>query len=296
MGNEGKTSELKKQHNVALLLILWRLPEFVTSFAAAAASGSAVVWLEFIENASILIPGVLIAVFSKKLNKNLKYVFNYGTGKVEAITALSCEIFDIAGLFCVVFFSIRGIIRPGKESEYILLALIISIIGLFIDLVILFWQKRILMGSQSKMFHTAYVSARKEFFFDAVSIITLILELLFENTTWINYLSPIVCIVIAVPFFGIVLEHMKASLAELIDRTLDEESQLKILKVLNEFFDSYDELGEIRTRINGEDRIVDIELKFHDSMDYSSIRNVAEKIKVRVQEELGRSTVNILVI
>lgn len=296
MSNEGKRNELSKQHNVALLLILWRLPEFVTSFVAAAASGSAVVWLEFIENASILIPGILIAVFSKKLNKNLKYVFNYGTGKVEAITALSCEIFDIAGLFCVVFFAVRTIIKPEPESGYLLLALIISVIGLFIDMIILFWQKRILQGSQSKMFHTAYVSARKEFFFDAVAIITLILELVFEKTTWISYFSPIVCIVIAVPFFAVVMTHMKESVSELIDRTLDEDSQLKILKVLNEFFDSYDELGEIRTRINGEDQIVDIELRFHESMDYGSIRDVAEKIKVRVQEELGRSTVNILVI
>ncbi|MCR5558681.1 MAG: cation transporter [Butyrivibrio sp.] len=296
MSNEGKRNELEKQHNVALLLILWRLPEFITSFVAAAASGSAVVWLEFIESASILIPGVLIAVFSKRLNKNLKYVYNYGTGKVEAITALSCEIFDIAGLFCVVFFSVRTIIKPEPESGYIFLALIISIIGLFIDMLILFLQSKILLGSQSKMFHTAYISARKEFFFDAVAIITLVIELLFEKTTWISYLSPIVCIIIAVPFFMIVLSHMKASISELIDRTLDEESQLKILKVLNEFFDSYEELGDIRTRINGEDQIVDIELKFHETMDYGSIRDIAEKIKVRVQEELGRSTVNILVI
>ena len=126
MNATGKRTELKKQHDVALVLIFGRLPEFVTSFIAATASGSAVVWLEFIESASILLPGVLIAFLTKKLNRNLKYVFNYGTGKVEAITALSCEIFDIAGLFCVVFFSIREIIRPEPESTYLLFALIIA--------------------------------------------------------------------------------------------------------------------------------------------------------------------------
>ena len=296
MNATGKRTELKKQHDVALVLIFWRLPEFVTSFIAATASGSAVVWLEFIENASILLPGVLIAFLTKKLNRNLKYVFNYGTGKVEAITALSCEIFDIAGLFCVVFFSIREIIRPEPESTYLLFALIVSLIGLIIDLLILFWQKKILLGTSGKMFHTAYVSAQKEFFFDAASIATLLLQIIFKQTFWIAYLSPIVCIAIVVPFFMIVLGHMKASAAELIDRTLDEESQLKILKILNEFFDSYEDLGEIRTRINGEEQIVDIELKFPDNMNYGSIKKIADNIKVRLQEELGQSIVNILIL
>ena len=296
MSAEGNRTELKKQHNVALLLIFWRLPEFITSFIAASANGSAVVWLEFIENASILIPGILIAVLSRKLNRNLKYMFNYGTGKVEAITALSCEIFDIAGLFCILFFAVSEIIRPKEVSEYLLLALIVSIVGLVIDVVILLWQKKILCDTQGKMFHTAYVSAQKEFFFDAASIVTLLIEVIFKKSVWVTYLSPVVCIVIAVPFFTIVLRHLKASVAELIDRTLDEESQLKIIKVLNEFYDSYEELGEIRTRVNGEEQIVDIELKFNDGKDYGAIRQVADNIKVRVQEELGRSTVNILVL
>ena len=96
---------------------LWRLPDFFTSFIAAVASGSVVVWLEFIENASVLIPGVLLVILARKLNRNLKFKFNYGTGKVEAITALFIEIFDIAGLFCITFFAIKALVKALQSDK-----------------------------------------------------------------------------------------------------------------------------------------------------------------------------------
>ena len=295
MSDDTKKKGLRNQQRIALLLILWRLPEFFTSFIAAIASGSVVVWLEFIENASILVPGIILAVLARKINRNLKYVFNYGTGKVEAITALCCEVFDIAGLFCVSFFAIKGLIKPEEEERFLGFALIVSIVGLIVDLIILRQQKKILSESHSKMFHTALVSAQKEFFFDAASIITLFITLIFEKTIWIKYFSPVVCLIIVIPFFMIVVKHMRESVSELIDRTLDEESQLKIIKVLNEFYDSYEELGDIRSRINGEEKYIEIELIFKPDMDYGNVQSIVGRIRERIQEEIGDSTVNVVI-
>ncbi len=294
MENE-RTEEFIRQQKIALLLVLWRLPEFITSFIAATASGSTVVWLEFIENASILIPGVMLLILAGKLNRNLKYMFNYGTGKVEAITALSIEIFDIAGRFCVTFFAVKALIKTSEEEHNLEFALLVSIIGLLIDLLILNKQKKVLEGSHSKMFHTAYVSAQKEFFFDAASIVTLLVTIAFKNSSWIRYFSPVVCLIIVVPFFFIVIHHLKESLEELIDRTLDEESQLKIIKVLNEFFDCYEEFGAIRSRISGGEKYIDIELAFNADMEYRKVQETAKKIRERIQEELGQSRVNLIV-
>ena len=293
MNHDDKKKGLRNQEKIALLLILWRLPEFFTSLIAACASGSVIVWLEFIENASIMIPGIILAVLSRKLNKNLKYVFNYGTGKVEAITALCCEAFDIAGLFCVSFFALKAIILAEEMGHFLGFALIVSVAGLVVDLIILIQQKKILSDSHSKMFHTALVSAQKEFFFDAASIITLFISMIFEDTYWIRFFSPVLCLILVVPFFVIVIKHMRASVFELIDRTLDEETQLKIIKVLNEFYNDYEEFGDIRSRINGNDKYIDIEIRFKDSMGYGEVRNTVQKIRDRVQEEIGDCIVNV---
>ncbi|MDC7292714.1 cation transporter [Butyrivibrio sp. DSM 10294] len=291
-----KSKRLSQQRKIALLLIVWRLPELVTSFIAACASGSAVVWLEFVECASIVLPGAILVILTSKLNRNLKYVFNYGTGKVEAITALSCEMFDVAGIMCLMFFSIRSLLGWEAETGNSRFALAVSILGLIIDIFIMLRQKKILEESHSKMYHTAYVSAQKEFAFDAASIITLIITIIFEGTVWIRYFSPVVCIIIAIPLSRLVFGHLRESVEELIDRTLDEENQLKIIKVINEHFDKFEELGAVKSRITGQEKYIDIEMKFHEDMQYSEVREVAQQISRRISEELGHSNVNIVVI
>ncbi len=287
---------LAEQKKVAILLIIYRIPEFVTSFIAAAASGSMVVWLEFIENASILIPGIIIVILSGKLSQNLKFTFNYGTGKVEAISALSCEMFDLAGIFCVVFFAIRKIIMPDIEEDFLAFALVVSIIGLLIDIFIYYKEKSLVEKEHSRMIHSAFVAARNEFVFDAISIVTLIIGIIFEKTSWIRYFSPIVCVVVSLPLAYIVVHHLTDAIRELSDLTLDEESQLKILKALNEFYEYYDELGEIKSRISGNDQYVDIELCFKQDMPFREVSKVSEDIRKRVSDEIGGGIVNVVII
>ena len=73
--------------------------------------------------------------------------------------------------------------------------------------------------------------------------------------------------------------------------------QVYILQILHhcEFYDSYEGLGEVRSRINGEEKHIDIELVFKDGMEYQDVRAVATKIKERVREELGDSHINIII-
>lgn len=280
---------------MAILMIIWRLPDFVTSFLAAVMSGWMVVWMEFIESTSLLIPGLILAILSWKLGKNLKYKFNYGTGKVEAITALCCEVFDIAGLLCILFLSIRELIRPEAEGREMLQALGLSVVGLLIDIYILWREKKILEHGYSRMLHTAYLSSKKELGFDIISVISLVIGIVFKDKWWIVYFSPTVCIVIAIPFVFFVAQHMRDSIIELTDLTLDEDSQLKILKVMSEFYDSYEEMGDIKSRINGEDRHIDIELKFRADLSYSQVSEVADNISERIKDVLGESDTNIVI-
>ena len=263
---------MDEQHKVAFLLVVWRIPGFITSFVAACASRSLVLWLEFIENASILLPGILLLVLSERLNKNL------------------------AGLFCILIFAIRNLIGGAESGEYLFFALAVSIAGLFIDFVIVRKEHKLSTMNHSKMLHTAFVSAQKEFVFDFISIITLIIGIVYRDRSWISYFTPIVSIIVVIPFSITVIGHLKNSLIDLTDLTLDEENQLKIISILSEFYEKYDELGEVKSRMTGEKIYVDIELSFHEYMRYGEIRDTVAAMKKRVKEELGPCTVNIIIL
>jgi len=95
---------------------------------------------------------------------------------LEAITAFGCEMFDTAGLICVLFFAVTELISPSEGEKHVLFALIVSLIGLGIDMFLFFQQKKLVEQEHSRMLHTAYLSAQKEFAFDFISLAALGME------------------------------------------------------------------------------------------------------------------------
>lgn len=290
-----KKDVLQEEQRLALLLILWRIPSVFASLFSAIVSGSMVVWLEFVENASVLIPAILLAALSRRMGRDLKYQFNYGTGKLEAITAFACEVFDVAGLLCIISFSIRKLLRPEADEGNLLLALAVCVAGTLIDVFLLYRQKKLSEREHSKMLHTAYLSAKKDFAFDCISISTLLIGIVFSETPWIRSSSPVLCILMSIPFGCVVLHHLRESLAELADETLDEDSQLKLLKVLISLRDSYEDFGELRSRTNGKYKHIDVEISFPPQTPWSEAVQASSRIRERIRGELGESIVNFII-
>ncbi|MCR5773793.1 MAG: cation transporter [Lachnospiraceae bacterium] len=284
---------LYKQQKIALVFILWRFPSVLSSLLAACASGSMVVWTELIESMSEFFPVLIIGILSYKMRNDLRFKFNYGTGKIEAITALSCEMFEIAGLICVLFFSVRRIIYPSFKDKYMEFALIVSVIGLIIDIFGMMNEKKLLENASSKLIHTAYFGASKEFIFDIMAIISLIVSIVCDDRSWIKYFSPVMSIILVIPFLFILLRHVRESVSELIDHTLDEETQMEILKVMTDHYGKYEKLGEIRSRVNGTLKEIEIELGFDENMSFHEIKEVSELICSDIQSRLEGSRVRI---
>lgn len=294
MDNRSLNKEFSKEKNLAFLVTVWKLPQCTAAFISALASGSMIMWMEFVEKISILIPCILLMVMSIKLNRNLKFRFNYGTGKVEAITALSCEMFDLAGLLCVIYFSIRDFSNPAHESNSAI-AVILCVAGLALDVFILIGQRKLLHAGHSRMIHTAFLSAQKEFFFDTVAFAALLLEMILKNIQKASYFSPIACLLLAVPFAYVIIHHINGAVMELADLTIDEECQLKILKILNEYYEEYEDYGEIYSRKSGGVSYIDIELNFPDDTGYGKVRSTVSKIKKEIEEEIKDSSVNFII-
>jgi divalent metal cation (Fe/Co/Zn/Cd) transporter len=289
-----KKDVLREEQRLAHLLIIWRIPSCIASLVAASVSGLMVVWLEFLENASVLIPAILLATLSKRMGYDLRYQFNYGTGKLEALTAFACEMFDIAGLFCILTFSVRSLTHAEAEERQLLLALGASIAGSAFDFFLLSRQKKLTEREHSKMLHTAYLSARKDFAFDCIAVAAIVTDIVFSGTAWIRYFSPVLCIAVAIPFGVIVLRHLRESLVELTDHTLDEDSQLKLLKVLVEFRNSYDDWRDLRSRTSGKHKYIDIEIGFRPETPYGEAYRTVTRIRERISEEIEDAQVNFL--
>lgn len=280
---------------LAMLLTVWQIPNIVTNLAAALANRSMVLWMEFIETLTIVLPALLLVAVVLFLRKDLKYQFNYGTGKIEAFTALIIEIFDIGGLLLIIILSIMNLAHAQEEYKSLLFAIVMEAIGVVVTAVIQFRLKRIIERRNNKIAETFYISIRKELFFGIISMVTLVVSIFDKHTFWSLYLSPIVCLVLTVPFFIMVCHHILFSARDLLDETLEEDLQLKILKILSEFFEEYTEIGDVRSRRSGEIIFIEIPLVFDEHRTFGEIQGVCRRMENRLKEEIGPCDVDIVI-
>ena len=107
-----KTSSYNKQQKLTIMQFFLELPNFIAVLLSAIFSGSLIVWLDLIDSLGGIFGEGVVMTQSRKLSKDLKFKYNYGVGKVEALTTILCEGVAIGGLVCIMIISIIEIINP----------------------------------------------------------------------------------------------------------------------------------------------------------------------------------------
>lgn len=103
----------------------------------------------------------------------------------------------------------------------------------------------------------------------------------------------VLCILVAAPFGTVVLRHLRGTLSELTNQTLDEDDQRKLLRVLSEFDGAYEEWWDTRSRISG--AYIDIEISFLPETSYSAVTQTVAEMRARIEREIGKSVVNFVI-
>jgi cation diffusion facilitator family transporter len=88
------------------------------------------------------------------------------------------------------------------------------------------------------------------------------------------------------------ITHNFKSLADL---PLPEEDQMKILQILTAEFDSYSDIGNIRTRMSGKTRFVEIELAFSPETPAEKIIGLRGRLESRLKELFSPVQFNLII-
>ena len=145
-------------------------------------------------------------------------------------------------------------------------------------------------GTQSE-----YIAALSALLFDAVALVSLFCVWIMRNSIVSAYISPVLSIIIAVYLFLTCDKHIRQAISELSDRTLPEEEQLKILKVLTKHDNEYSSFGSIKSRYNGTEVIIDISMSFSQSTTYSEIAALQKAMQQELSEEIENCHISIVI-
>ena len=285
----------KQQKNLSIAQLLAELPNFVAVSASAIISRNLLVYIDLLDSSMYLVSLGLVIFLSRKLTKDLRYEYNYGVGKIEAISSLLCDGMGFFGLLITLGFSVQAIIIPEQPSDLVIAVVGLKIINVGFDTAFFVKQRKITEIHNSAISKSNYAEALSALLFDSVALVSLFAMWLLRPTPIGGYIAPVVSIFVAICLMIGYVKRIRQALNELTDKTLPEEEQMKILNILTRYYNSYSQFHSINSHKSGDTTRIDLHLSFENSTSPEDIVNLKEQLKDEFDSQLGNCNVNIIV-
>ena len=288
-------SGYKQQQNLSIAQLLAELPSFVAVLVSAILSRNLLVYVDLLDSSMYLISLVLIVVLSKKLTKDLRYEYNYGVGKIEAIASLLCNGMGCFGLLITLGVSVQAIIFPEQPSDFVIAVVGLKVINVSFDTAFFVKQRKITKIHSSAISNANYAEALSALLFDSVALVSLFAMWLLRANPIGGYIAPVVSIFVAIYLMFGYVKRIRQALTELTDKTLPEEEQMKILSILTRHYDSYAQVHSVNSHKSGDIVRIDLHLSFEKNTRVEDIINLKKQMQDEFDSLFGNCTVNIIV-
>ena len=283
----------KEQRNLSSVQLLAEAPFFIANLLSALFSGTILLYVDLMDSLSYIIRNAMVILLSNKLSKDLRYEYNYGIGKIEAISSIFGDGIVLFGMFLTLCVSVGSLFYPSQPTEFLIAAVGLKFYDIIWSLAFFSKQRKIYKMNPSTLTETNYAAAFGDLLFDSFAWFSLFVMWLLRNTPVVSYISPAVSIFVAVYLTIGCIKRIKTSLNELTDKTLPEEQQMKILKVLTRYYNSYSQVHSIDSRKIGEITRIDLNLSFEDNTKVENVIELQKQMKDDLNSQLGNCIVKI---
>ena len=287
-------SGYEKQQNLSIAQLLAELPNFVAVVVSAILSKNLLVYIDLLDSSMYLISLGLIIFLSRKLRKDLRYEYNYGVGKIEAISSLLCDSMGFLGLLITLGFSVQAIIIPEQPSELVIAVVGLKIINVAFDTAFFVKQRKITKIHNSAISKSNYAEALSALLFDSVALVSLFAMWLLRANSIGGYIAPVVSIFVVIYLMVGYAKRIRQSFIELTDKTLPEEQQMKILAVLTRYYSSYSQFHSINSQKSGDITRIDIHLSFEKGTSVDEVISLKKKMQDELNQIFENCSVNII--
>jgi len=290
-----RTDAFKEQEKISLMEVLIELPYFIAVIIMAALSGSLILVLDAFETAGVIAQSSISCGLSRKLQSNSAFSYDYGMGKIEAFGGLISALLLFIGLIIVLVFSIGDLLSPSAAGDVLLWAIFLKIVSVTLDIWLYRKQLRAARSIDSSFMQSNLINSQKVLAFDTIALLTISVSYFFRNIPMIGYIEPIVCIACVFWFMYMSIKNLKNIIPDLLDKTLHEDEQLKILRCVTGISDRIKDFGGIRTRRSSHIVYVDLLVTFDDDETYAQIQQVAADFDMAVKAILPHSSTAIII-
>jgi cation diffusion facilitator family transporter len=261
---------------------------------AFAFSNSSVLLADFLKTTIEFIAVFLSLLAMRRISRGADSNFEYGLGKLENISSMFVGITMILSFLIISGMAVKNIILPGHIGGYGLWISIFSqLTYFFINGLLCVKNHRAakleaspIMTSQARLFFTRFIG-------NLFILLSLVLSMTLKHYEWSVYIDPVASLIIAFSIFLSTIGIFTSSFFDLLDRTLEENHQIIILRELALCFEEYEQINGIRSRRSGNKVYIEIFIEFDPEKKVFEVNKTIAKLRKNISEKINGSSVTI---
>ena len=221
----------------------------------------------------------------KKADAGKTESFNYGFGRFESLTSMA---FAALQVLSFLFITAAAVVRMQNPVPIEGMGVLI---GIGLHLIFGFINVRLMLKSLwlERSEKTALVAAQRRVFTIKASanilmFTTLGISFFLREHRWALYADPLAAIFIACLLLASAGKTFKFSVRDLLDRAVEERSQLLIMRALVLHFDEYEQIRDIRTRCAGGKVYIEIFLEFAPDRPHGAVMDSIRSLQREIRQ------------
>ena len=296
MHNTGhsKTAAVSSREREARSAVLAGAMDTIITLSALVAARSSVLLADFFKTGLELIAVLLAWLAIRRINRGAGARFEYGIGKLENLSSLFVGILMMICLLVISTNAVHNIMHPSHISGIgVWISMAAQLVYALVNGRLFITSRRTakaesspIMASQARLFMS-------KAFANVFILLSLILSTVLADFSWAVYIDPSSSLIIALFILLAALGTFSSSFNDLLDRTLEEESQIIILRELAHHFHEYDALHGIRSRRSGSHVFVEILLEFAPEKTVAEVQPVIDAMRGNLEKHIQGSCVTI---
>lgn len=279
----------------AALAGVWAgLVDTLVTLGALLASRSSVILSDFLKTFLEFVAVLLAWYAIRRIQRGNRQQYDYGLDKLENLSSLLVGLLMLVCLLVIITSAVRNILHPSHITGVgVWVSLISQVVYGLVNSALGLKNRRLaqvdaspVLEAQARLFLTKTMA-------NLFILLSLVFSLVLGRFHWALFIDPAASLVIAGSILLAAMGILTSSFYDLLDRTLEETNQIKILRELALHFDEYEALHGIRSRRSGSQVFVEIFLEFDPEKKVGEVQAAIQRLRQSLEEKIGGSHVTI---
>ncbi len=284
---------LKQKRAVGLCLLLVGL-SFLPVAMATWLSNSVLLLSETLDYLRVFITSLIGWLVLRAICLGKTHQFDYGHDKLETMGAVGGSGIYMIGLLVAAGFTVQRLIDPVElDQGGTLFGTACQFISFSIDAWLWARNRRLARQAYSPVMEMQWQVNRADAITGAAVFLSLLFTLLLRPFAWSIYIDPVSSLVFIVYAAVTLYPGLASGINELLDKTLQEDLQLRIDRWLALNYEGYDDFHGVRSRRSGARTYIEIGLGFRPEKTVAEVLETIGRIRQGIESEIPGSEVRV---